>query len=79
VTDEEISQIERRCAAATSGPWQSFIGGRDHISGSSFIRTAGDDIELPGGFHTDQDFIAHARQDIPVLTAEIRCLKVIVG
>ena len=54
-------------------------GGRDHISGSSFIRTAGDDIELPGGFHTDQDFIAHARQDIPVLTAEIRCLKVIVG
>lgn len=79
MTDEEISQIELRCAAATSGPWQSFIEGRDHTSGSSFIRTAGDDIELSGGSHADQDFIAQARQDIPMLIAEIRRLKAMTG
>ena len=79
MTDEEISQIEGRYAAATPGPWQSFIEGRDHTSGSSFIRTTGGDIELSGGSHADQDFIAHARQDVPMLIAEIRHLKAIIG
>jgi hypothetical protein len=56
-----------RATAATPGPWQAFIEHRDHSSGSSFIRTSGDDIELFGATDADFDFIASARQDIPRL------------
>jgi hypothetical protein len=56
------------------------VEGRDHDSGSNFIMTGtdtarGNDIELTGATVADQDFIAHARQDIPQLLAEIRRLK----
>jgi hypothetical protein len=36
------------------------VEGRDHTSGSSFIRTAEKDLELTGATTFDQDFIAHA-------------------
>jgi hypothetical protein len=71
---EVLDEIERRCAAATQGPWISYVEGRDHTSGDSFIRTAGDDIYLSGTTVADQDFIAHARQDLPALIREIRAL-----
>ena len=72
----ELEVIRNRCAQATPGPWKSFIEGRDHTSGSNFIMTGGEDFELSGGGTTaDQDFIAHARQDIPRLLAEIERLK----
>ena len=74
--DTELEAIRRRCEQATPGPWTSFIEGRDHTGGSSFIRTEGDDIELSGATTADQDFIAHARQDIPRLLAEIVRLKI---
>jgi hypothetical protein len=72
----ELEEIRRRCDEATPGPWKSLIEGRDHTSGSSFImtghgKTRGNDIELSGATPADQDFIAHARQDIPRLLAEI--------
>jgi hypothetical protein len=72
----ELEEIRLRCASATPGPWKSFIEGRDHTSGSSFIMTGasknrGNDIELSGATIADQDFIAHARQDIPRLLDEI--------
>jgi len=35
----------------------------------------GDDIELNGATVADQDFIAHARQDVPKLLAEIERLR----
>ena len=73
--DTEIKQIQERCERGTKGPWISFVEGRDHTSGSSFIRTAGDDIELTGASADDQDFIAHARQDIPALIEEICRLR----
>lgn len=73
--DTEIKQIQERCERATKGPWISFVEGRDHTSGSSFIRTAGNDIELTGASADDQDFIAHARQDIPALIKEICRLR----
>jgi hypothetical protein len=80
LSSEELDQIEARCAAAVSGPWKSFIEGRDHTSGSSFIMTGspdqrGPDIELSGATSQDQDFIAHAREDVPRLLAEIRRLR----
>ena len=80
LSDAELEGMRKRCELATPGPWKSFVEGRDHTSGSSFIMTGiggsrGEDIELSGATPADQDFIAHARQDIPRLLAEIRRLK----
>jgi len=74
MTEQELSDIESRVRAATPGPWQSFIEDRDHESGSNFIKTQGKDIELLGATDADQDFIAHARQDVPRLVEELRRL-----
>ena len=79
LSEAELREIERRVEAASAGPWKSFVEGRDHTSGSSFIMTGegdhrGEDIELTGATITDQDFIAAARQDVPRLIAEIRAL-----
>ncbi|WP_322419203.1 hypothetical protein [Mesorhizobium huakuii] len=73
----ELEMIKNRCAQATPWPWSSFVEGRDHTSGSNFIMTGhgGEDFELSGGTVADQDFIAHARQDIPRLLAEIERLR----
>ncbi len=71
----EINDIKERCEKATLGPWKSYIEGRDHTSGSSFIRTADEDIELTGATTNDQDFIAAARQDVPALIEEIYRLR----
>jgi hypothetical protein len=75
ITDDRLAEIQERSNAATPGPWRSFVEGRDHDSGSSFIQTSGDDIEFVGATEADQDFMAHARQDIPELIAEIARLK----
>jgi len=75
LTEEYLESVEKRAQTATAGPWISFIEGRDHTSGSSFIRTSSDDIELAGASAVDQDFIAHARQEIPLLVAEVRRLR----
>jgi hypothetical protein len=89
LTDDEIDAIEGRCAVASPGPWQSFIEGRDHLGGDNFIRIGGlDDDEpdmyvsraIPGQGLTpasdhDLDFIAHARQDVARLLAEIKRLR----
>lgn len=75
----DIDAIRARCGGATRGPWRSYVEGRDHLSGSSLIKTAGPDIELTGATAADQDFIAHARQDIPKLLAEIVRLKALIS
>ena len=88
ISDQELAMIEARRAAATNGPWESFIEGRDHLAGDDFIRTGGLDDASPDMHVTlyhgatptpappeDLDFIASARQDIPRLIAEIRRLR----
>ena len=80
MTLEQLLEIENRCEAARPGPWLSYIKGRDHTSGSNFIQFGKeenrlDDIELTGATQEDQDFIASARQDIPLLILEIKRLK----
>jgi hypothetical protein len=80
LSEEELVEILARADAATQGPWTSYIEGRDHTSGSSFIMTGpsearGEDIELSGATTADQDFIAAAREDVPRLVAEIRRLR----
>jgi len=79
MTENELLDIEKRCERARKGPWKSWVEGRDHSSGSSFIEVCGishaDDIELTGATDEDQDFIAQARSDIPRLIAALRNLK----
>jgi hypothetical protein len=84
ITEQELQAIQERCDRASTGPWRSLVEGRDHTSGSSFIMTGpperrGDDIELSGATTDDQDFIAHARQDIPRLVSEVRRLRALIG
>ena len=80
LTEAGLEAIEARVKACTPGPWFSYIEGRDHTSGDSFIMTGidnehGDGIYLTGATPADQDFIANARQDVPRLLAEIRRLR----
>jgi hypothetical protein len=72
--ERALAQLGLLDRTATLGPWKSFIEGRDHESGSHFIKTAGDDIELSGGTLADQDLIAAARTALPRLLATIRDL-----
>ncbi len=79
LTDDALALMEGRAARATPGPWKAFIEGRDHTSGADFVRTGGPDLYL---FHEnavapveDHDFVAHARQDVPRLVAEVRRLR----
>ena len=81
---EEIEKIRARYNAARSSPWSSIIEGRDQLGGSSFMmigegHSRGEDLYLTGDDWVvpiaDYDFIAHARQDIPLLLAEIDRLR----
>ncbi len=86
ILDTVLQAIKARCEATSVAPWVSFIEGRDHEAGSSFIMTGiekgdyiwggkrGEDIEFDGT-PADLDFIAHARQDIPMLVAEYERLN----
>ena len=79
VTEEVLQDIEQKCAAATPGPWKSYLEARDGIVGTDFIQTDGEDIYLTGATHADYDFIASSRQDVPMLIAEIRRLRGLLG
>ena len=79
LSDEQLNLMEERCKSATSGPWRSYVEGRDFDSGSSVIVRGESgqesDLYLLGGTIADQDFIAHARQDVPLLLDEIKRLR----
>ena len=79
LTEIELEEMKKRLNATTGGPWQSFIEGRDCESGSSFIRTFGNDLYLTGVSEADQDFIAASHQDIPKLIAEIARLRTLIS
>jgi predicted oxidoreductase len=93
LSDRELDAIERRAASASPGPWTSFIEGRDHLSGDTFIRIGGEHDDTPDMYvsiseagqvsknvpDSDLDFIAHARQDVPRLVAEVRRLQGIIS
>jgi hypothetical protein len=75
MNDDELNAIEQRCRLATSGPWKSWIEGRDMTAADSVITTGAEDIYLTGASEADQDFIAAARQDVLLLVDELRRLK----
>jgi len=77
--NEELEKIKRRCDAATPSPWISSWEGRDHTSGDSVILRGDqrqyDDLYISPCTLVDQDFIAHAREDVPVLVNEVLRLR----
>ncbi len=75
LNNNELEKIRNRCEKATGGKWTAYIEGRDIECGSSFIQTAGEDLEITGATVADYDFIAHARQDIILLLDEIEKLR----
>ena len=72
LTADELQHLHELHSKTTPGEWRSWIEGRDHQSGSDFIKTSGDDIELTGATHIDQDFIAMAHSCIPRLIKELK-------
>ncbi len=77
--NQKIKEIKERLSKARPSPWKSYIEGRDHYGGDNFIMIGesperNEDIHLHGATDADQDFIAHARQDIPFLIQEIEKL-----
>lgn len=78
MTPERLAEIEARAEAATPGEWHvctcSLKGACPHDKGvrMSFC-TEGLPDKAP--YPNDADFIAHARQDIPDLIAEVRRLR----
>ena len=90
ITDDELDSMLARAERSFRSPWQSFVEGRDHLGGDSFIRTGGLDDASPDMYVTLSywddnppkpatadvlDFIAAARKDIPRLVAEVRRLR----
>ena len=81
LSKEYLEEVRKRYEATTPEPWVSFVEGRDFWGGDSVIARGPESIEedldlyLPVGTTiADQDFIAHARQDVPTLLEEIERL-----
>jgi len=79
LTNERLAEIRERCEAATPEPWVIRQCGE---TGELFVAYRWDDGEDSGLFNmcqdiekTDATFIAHAREDVPALLAEIDRLR----
>jgi hypothetical protein len=72
---EELEAIRKRAEAATQGPWF------DSETVYVVSNVSGDSIEWDADFiaetqeQSDAEFIAHAREDVPKLLAEIERLQ----
>lgn len=75
LTNDQLKTLEELHSETTKGPWESWVEGRDHDSGSNFIRTSGDDIELTGASQVDQDFIAKVHSYLPSLILELKSYR----
>jgi hypothetical protein len=76
LTAHELDAMERRCNAASPGPWFSYVVGRDLEAGLNCIELGNASLmEVLGGTVADQDFIAGAREDMARLIAEVRTLR----
>lgn len=69
MTDEELQAIEARERAATDGPWE-YLGGVV-MNAVQAVNEGYEGLIEPA----DGNFIAHARQDIPALIAEVKRLS----
>ncbi len=81
MTDEELDAIEARAAAATPGPWEPTRDGSLVMDSETdlfhvFPHTRGPDDPLDFSVQKpNAAFIAHAREDVPNLVAEVRMMR----
>ncbi|PPG34504.1 hypothetical protein [Rathayibacter sp. AY2B9] len=78
----DLDAIESRAGAAEAGPWEitPSLGKAGSILGRWSVDTAwnepdGKNISYEVNDKADAEFIAHAREDIPALIAEVRRLR----
>lgn len=81
LTNEELAQIRERVEKATKGPWETSTSGDGIKAGKYHIGVISKPHYFPYGLGTKEDatFIAHAREDIPKLLAEVERLKSVVS
>lgn len=77
LTNEELAQIRERVEKATKGPWETSTSGDGIKAGKYHIGVISKPHYFPYGLGTKEDasFIAHAREDIPKLLAEVERLS----
>jgi hypothetical protein len=79
MTDERKQAIRVRCEAATPGPWRSgpiyYDESEWQITYADVIIDADETKRIASVYPQNADFIAHARQDVPALLAEIERLE----
>lgn len=79
LTNDQLTEIEKRAEAATPGPWKKqpiyFDEDSPHnkIANVRGVRLIGPYKSVSCG--EEAEFIAHSRTDIPLLTKEIRMLR----
>ena len=75
---DKLDEIRARCEAATPGPWAEKTNCHPQCNGEpwGWISGANGNITWGGNAgRTDAAFIAHAREDIPYLLAEIKRIQ----
>ena len=85
MTEKELQKIKERCEKATPGPWKALnipYNGYDDpeivTKDGTYICQTTYDMQSQSEKHNvdeDMEFIAHAREDIPKLIAEVEKLK----
>lgn len=72
--DDRLKEIKARCEAATPGPWEV---GYSSLGGMTVVNVRGSEFPCwkTQIYKDDAEFIAHARQDVPWLVAEVERLR----
>jgi hypothetical protein len=74
LTNEELAEIRKRAEAATEDPW--FVEGKTVYSSGVLLAGTYPAMICDECDVTEAEFIAHAREDVPKLLAEIERLKI---
>lgn len=79
LSEEQLIEIESRCAAATPGPWVFADGDLEGFPGAVDVHTARGvgvcSMAERGNYRESAEFVAAARGDVPRLAAEVRRLR----
>ncbi|MCX4750970.1 hypothetical protein OG455_41550 [Kitasatospora sp. NBC_01287] len=79
LTDEQLADISAREAAARPGPWYREDDKQDL---NRWVTNEAGTVEINLGYlgnnnQADAEFVAHAREDMPALLAEVRRLRAV--
>jgi hypothetical protein len=84
LSGQDLRQLRQLCETVGNSTWQAMVEGRDHVGGDSFIMVRdggirGTDIYVTVGDKPAPaallDFIAAARNNLPLLLDEIERLQ----